>query len=77
MINSAQRFVQGATKPGIYITFIETINDPDLKGVTQNHRMQTAPSTASGPLSIGSDEDLGPDPNATHVQVDIEQKRAL
>ena len=60
----------------IYITLIQTINDPDLKGVTQNLRTETAPSTASGPLSTASDEDPGPDPNATYAQVSIEQKRA-
>ena len=38
--------------------------------------METAPSTASGPLSTASDEDPGPDPNATYAQVNIEQKRA-
>ena len=65
---------------GVYtFTFTQTINDPDLKGVTQNLRTETAPSTASGPLSTASDEDLagpGPDPNATYAQVNIEQKRA-
>ena len=60
----------------VYITLIQTINDPDLKGVTQNLRPETAPSTASGPFSTASDEDPGPDPNATYAQVNIEQKRA-
>ena len=60
----------------VYITLIQTINDPDLKGVTQNLRTETAPSAGSGSLSTGSDEDPGPDPNATYAQVNIEQKRA-
>ena len=41
----------------IYITLVQTINDSDLKGVTQNLRTETAPSTASGPLSTASDKD--------------------
>ena len=62
----------------LYLTFIfiQTINDPDLKGVAQNPRTEAAPSTASGPLSTASDEDPAPDPNATYAQVNIEQKRA-
>jgi len=54
----------------------QTIEDADLKGITQSLRAETATSTVSGPLSTttggASQEDPKPDPNATYAQVNIE-----
>ena len=64
----------------LYKIHSQTIEDADLKGITQSLRTETATSTVSGPLSTttggASQEDHEPDPNATYAQVNIEKKRA-